>query len=130
MIKNLTEIEKRQLKKSKNLAVLTSETKNTQFSNNNCLKVLEVSFLRQICNMDEEKILDSKSIIGLKVNFDDIDNDDIMTIFLTTDVEGSQEQKKKDEQTNCTNEKKRENLSDKVFHYIYIAQYYQHFLLA
>lgn len=87
MIKDLAEIERCQLKKSKNLLVSTTETKNTQFLNDNCSQTLKISFLSQVCNINKKKILDSKSIIGSKTNFNNIDNDNIIATFLIIDVE-------------------------------------------
>lgn len=103
-IKNLIEIKKRQLKKSKNLSVLAVETRNTQLLNNNYLKALKASFLSQVFNVkSKEDILDSESIPESKADLDNIDNDDLMATFLATDVEDFYKKTKKDKQTSCIN---------------------------
>lgn len=103
-IKNLIEIKKRQLKKSKNLSVLAVETRNTQLLNNNYLKALKASFLSQVFNAkSKEDILDSESIPESKADLDNIDNDDLMATFLATDVEDFYKKAKKDKQTSCIN---------------------------
>lgn len=89
MIKNLTEIEKYPLKKSKNLSVLINETENTKFLNNNYLKALKVGFLYQVYNMNEVEILDSKLVIRLEINFNNINNNNKMATFLATDDKSS-----------------------------------------
>lgn len=130
MIKDPAEIERRQLKKSKNPSVPTAETGNTQFSNSNRPKALKASSLSQVCNVDEEEISESESIIGSEADFDNIDDDDVMATLLATDAEGSRNKAKKDQQTNRTNEKKRENLADEIFDYIHVARCRRLFSLA
>lgn len=96
MIKNLTKIERHQLKKSKNLSLLTIKTANTQFSNNNYPKALKASFLSQVFNVDKKEILDSKSIIESEAHFDNIDNNDVIATLLATNTESSSNKTKKD----------------------------------
>lgn len=57
------EIEKRQLKKLKNILVSVTETKNIQLFNSNYLRSLKVSFLSQVLTVDEDNISDSELII-------------------------------------------------------------------
>lgn len=82
-----------------------------------------------IDKINKEVIFDSKSVIESVTNFYNIKNDDMMGIFLAMNTESSQNKIKKDQQTSCTNKKKRENLANIIFNYIYIAQYCQLFLL-
>lgn len=87
MIKDLIEIERYQLKKSKNLLVLTVKIENTQFSINNSFKVLKVSSLSQVCNLDKEKILNSNLVIESETSFNSIDNNNVIATLLTINVE-------------------------------------------
>lgn len=87
--------------------------------------------MSQVLNADsEEDISDSESILGSKADLDNVDDDDLMATLLATDVEDSRKKAKKDKQTSCTNEKKRDNLADKIFDYIYVARCRQLFSLA
>lgn len=105
-IKDLAEIKKHQLKKSKNLSVPVAGTGNTQFSNSNCLKTLKASFLSQVFNTDsKEKISDSKLILGSKSDLDNVNNKNMMATLLATDAENSYKKAQKDKQTSCTNRK-------------------------
>lgn len=130
-IKDSTEIEKYQLKKSKNLSVPTVGTGNIQFSNSNHFKALKISSLSQIFNADsEEVVLDSESVLRSKADLENINNNNLIITFLATNAENSCNKGKKDKQTNHTNEKKQDNFADKIFDYIYIAQCRRLFSLA
>lgn len=96
-IKDPAEIERHQLKKSKNLSVPAARTRNTQLSNSNRPKALKASSLSQVLNADsEEDISNSESLLGSKTDLDDINNKDLIASFLATDIEDSFKKAKKD----------------------------------
>lgn len=101
--------------------ILAAEIENILFSNTNCDKTLKVSFLRQVLNINEKYILDSKSIIRSKADLNNIDNNDKITTLLDIDVKKSQKIRKKDKNTSCITEKEQDNLVDEIFDYIYIT---------
>lgn len=74
--------------------------------------------------------MDSKSVQGSKADLDDIDNEDLMASFLTTDAENFHKKIKNNNQTNFINKKKTNNFADKIFDYIHVVQYCQLFSLA
>lgn len=81
--------------------------------------------------MDNEKnILDLEFLLEFKVDLNKINNKDLMAIFLAINAKDSYKKVKKDKQINCIDKKKQNNLIDKIFDYIYVAQCCQQFSLA
>lgn len=78
--------------------------------------------------MDNEKnILNLKFLLEFKVDLNKVNNEDLMAIFLAINAKDSYKKVKKDKQISCINKKKQNILIDKIFDYIYVAQYCQLF---
>lgn len=65
--------------------------------------------------------MDSKFLLGFETDLDNIDNEDLMATFLAMNAKDFCKKAKKDRQTSCKNEKKQNNLVEKIFDYIYVA---------
>lgn len=78
--------------------------------------------MSQIYNADSVKdILDLESLLEFEANLNNIINKNLIATLMATDVKHFCKKIKNDKQINCINEKKQDNLADKIFDYIYMV---------